>query len=83
VSGDTVTVSAIGVEVNSALLQHTVAADRDSPGRTMDRVANGKYVVRENELWLLSTHHPLSFDSRYFGPIGMTDVLARVRPLWQ
>ena len=48
----------------------------------MDHMVRGRYVVGNDALWLLSTHHPLSFDSRYFGPIAVTDVLSRVRPLW-
>ncbi|MET3514984.1 conjugative transfer signal peptidase TraF [Pseudacidovorax sp. 1753] len=34
------------------------------------------------ELFLLSTTHPASFDSRYFGPVGVADLLGVAQPLW-
>lgn len=82
-AGDTVRVSPSGIAVNGMPIENTTPIARDSRGRTIDRVASGIYVVGQNEIWLLSTYHPLSFDSRYFGPVAMTDVLSRVRPLHQ
>ncbi|NGY05937.1 S26 family signal peptidase [Solimonas terrae] len=38
--------------------------------------------LRDGELFLLSTTNPASFDSRYFGPISVSDVLGVARPLW-
>ncbi|MCV0280467.1 S26 family signal peptidase [Pseudomonas aeruginosa] len=35
-----------------------------------------------NELFLLSSSNPASFDSRYFGPISVDAVIGRARPLW-
>jgi conjugative transfer signal peptidase TraF len=35
-----------------------------------------------NELFLLGDANPASFDSRYFGPIAVSDVLGVARPLW-
>lgn len=34
------------------------------------------------ELFLLSDTNPVSFDSRYFGPIAVSAVLGTARPLW-
>jgi conjugative transfer signal peptidase TraF len=34
------------------------------------------------ELFLLSTTHPASFDSRYFGPVPVAAVLGTAQPLW-
>lgn len=80
-SGDTVTVSASGIAVNGVHIEHTMPVARDSRGRYIEHVASGRYVLGENELWLLSTHHALSFDSRYFGPVAVADVVSRVRPI--
>lgn len=35
-----------------------------------------------NELFLLSSSNPASFDSRYFGPISAGAVIGRAQPLW-
>lgn len=34
------------------------------------------------ELFLLSTAHPASFDSRYYGPVPAADVLGKAQSLW-
>ena len=38
--------------------------------------------LANGELFLLSRTNPASFDSRYFGPIAVSDVLGIARPLW-
>jgi conjugative transfer signal peptidase TraF len=35
-----------------------------------------------DELFLLSSSNPASFDSRYFGPISVDAVIGRAQPLW-
>lgn len=37
--------------------------------------------LREGELFLLSTSHSASFDSRYYGPVPAADVIGRAQPL--
>jgi conjugative transfer signal peptidase TraF len=39
-------------------------------------------LLATGELFLLSDTNPASFDSRYFGPISVFDVLGIARPLW-
>lgn len=38
--------------------------------------------LRAGELFLLSATNPASFDSRYFGPVSVSDVIGIARPLW-
>lgn len=80
-AGDTVDVSSAGIAVNGRLMPNTqpLASDRD--GRTLPRIAHGRYRVPVGEVWLLSTFSPRSFDSRYFGPVPLTHVVNRVRPV--
>jgi len=37
--------------------------------------------LAEGELFLLSNVHPASFDSRYYGPVPLADVIGRARPV--
>jgi conjugative transfer signal peptidase TraF len=53
----------------------------DSQARTLP-VWQQCRLLREGELFLLSTTHPASFDSRYVGPLPATAVLGTALPLW-
>jgi conjugative transfer signal peptidase TraF len=55
--------------------------DADSQARTLP-VWQQCGLLQEDELFLLSTTHPASFDSRYFGPVPVAAVLGTAQPLW-
>jgi len=79
-SGDVVEVSPRGIAVNGTLLPNTAPLTKDTKGRTLDAWPSGRYVVDEGTVWVASTYHPRSFDSRYFGPIPETIIRNRVKP---
>lgn len=81
VAGDTVDVSELGVAVNRALLANSRPLTRDSRGMQLNvlRIANRR--VADHELWLVSSHSPRSFDSRYFGAVPISAVRARLIPV--
>ena len=81
-SGDIVVVSADGLSVNGNLLLNTAARQYDSAGRALTAWRLGTYSVPPAMIWVASTYHPNSFDSRYFGPIPVSLIRHRVRPLW-
>lgn len=80
--GDVVGVSKFGLSVNGRLIAHTKPSSADSRGRPIPHYAFGVYTVKRSDVWLYSPHHPLSYDSRYFGPIRTSNVKARLRPWW-
>lgn len=82
VQGDTVTVTAAGVAVNGRSVPNSQARDSDSMGRPLPVLPRGGRVIGSGEIWLSAPYHPLSFDSRYFGPVPTTSVVARLDPLW-
>jgi conjugative transfer signal peptidase TraF len=81
-AGDTVRVTADGLTVNGVLAPHTRPLERDSRGRPMRRTRHGTYYVSAQEVWLWSPLTGRSFDSRYFGAVPTSALVAVVRPLW-
>ena len=80
VPGDTVAVVPEGLQVNGVPVPTSLPRVSDSRGRPLPSLSLGHYVVRRGELWLLG-RHTLSFDSRYFGPVASSSVVAVVRRL--
>ena len=80
-AGDVVEVSALGISVNGILLHNTAPLSADTKGRHLDAWPSGHYVVFPGTIWVASSYHPGSFDSRYFGPIPEDLVRNCVRPL--
>ena len=80
-AGDTVEVSTYGISVNGTLLHNTAPRTTDSRGRTLTPWHLGKYVVAPGFVWVASQYNPLSFDSRYFGPILVSQIRDHLRPL--
>ena len=81
-SGDTVTVANEGIRVNGRLLRNTAPQRVDTAGRPLRAWPLGVYTVAPATLWVASTYHPNSFDSRYFGPIPVRLIRHRLRSLW-
>ena len=82
VAGDVVTVAPEGIAVNGAPIANTAQLRTDSAGRPLYPVPAGRYPVAPGEMWLLSGHTPRSFDSRYFGPVPVRNVLGLAHPVW-
>ena len=80
--GDIVVLSAEGIRVNGSLLPNTAPQLVDAAGRPLKTWPTGVYPVAPSTVWVASTYHPNSFDSRYFGPISLGLIRHRLRPLW-
>ena len=80
-AGDTVSLTAIGLNINGRVIPNTRPLDRDREGRALPRMSYGQYVVQAGDIWLVSTYSGQSFDSRYFGPVPEKSVISRVRPM--
>jgi conjugative transfer signal peptidase TraF len=80
-AGDLVQVSRSGLAVNGRMLPNTEPQIRDTRGRAMKSVPDGTYAVASGTVWVASSYHPRSFDSRYFGPIPVAAIRHRLRPL--
>lgn len=81
VAGDRVLVEVSGVRVNGRLLVDSRVRSVDSGGRPLDHLAGGSFLLGEGQLWLFSSH-PLSWDSRYYGPVDERQVRGCLLLLW-
>lgn len=57
------------------------ALPADSHGRSLSAWRQCRRLF-EGEVFLLSTSHPASFDSRYFGPVEASAVIGVASPVW-
>jgi conjugative transfer signal peptidase TraF len=78
-SGDIVEVSSRGISVNGALLPNTAPLTRDTKGRHLQAWTSGRYLVDPGTVWVASSYHPRSFDSRYFGPLSTAAIRHRLK----
>ncbi len=79
--GDTVELTDQALIVNGLELPRTATLSTDREGRELQRFARGVHAVGANEVWLLGTSDPRSWDSRYYGPIPLENIRSAVRPL--
>ena len=79
--GDIVDVSPAEVRVNDRRLPDSATSAADSAGRPLPHVAWGRHPVPPEQVWLLGTGDPRSWDSRYFGPLSLAHVRATVAPV--
>jgi conjugative transfer signal peptidase TraF len=77
IPGDWVFVDGAGVTVNGQLLPNSQRQSR--PG--LAAIAPGAYRVGEGDLWVVSSLHLHSFDSRYFGAIRAAAVRGEAIPI--
>ena len=77
IPGDVVLIDSAGVTINGKLLPNSQRQTR--PG--LAAIAPGTYRVGEGELWVVSSLHPNSFDSRYFGPISVDAIRGGAIPV--
>ena len=79
--GDVVVATPDGIAVNGQPMPNTSRLDADSRGEPLPPLpASGQ--VPDGWVWLLSTYAGRSFDSRYWGPVPLSTLRGRVRPVW-
>ena len=79
IEGDKVAVGA-EVTVNGRELANSGVRAKDSAGRPLAPAIGG--AVPSGQVWVMSDENPLSFDSRYFGPLPASLIRGRMTPLW-
>jgi conjugative transfer signal peptidase TraF len=67
-------ISVDGIEMGMALAH-------DRQGRPLP-VWQGCRAIAQDEVFLMNWDEPASFDGRYFGPIQLSTIIGRAKPLW-
>src|SRR6516165_10102697 len=80
-AGDRVTIGVPGVQVNGVLLKNSAPRPADEAGRPLSAYELSDYVLRSEEVLLMSDYNPASFDGRYFGPLSKTTIQSVIVPV--
>lgn len=80
-SGDTVSVSGNGVEVNGLLVALSKPLEHDNLGQKLPSYEETSYRLAEGELLLMSDVSKISFDGRYYGPVNSSQVESVINPV--
>ena len=78
-AGDLVELSWRGISVNGLLLPNTAPLSKDTKGRPLTAWPFGWYSLTPGTVWVASSYHSRSFDSRYFGPVHETAIRHRLK----
>src|SRR5450432_233384 len=78
-AGDVIELSARGISVNGVFLSNTAPLTRDTKGRPLEAWPFGRFLVAPGTVWVASSYHPRSFDSRYFGPLSTAAIRNRLK----
>ncbi len=82
ISGDRLTRTDEGININGRLIANSKSLGRDGLGRALPSPGANNIIVAKGEVWVISSYNPLSFDSRYFGPVPTSKIEGLARPLF-
>lgn len=78
--GDSVEVAQEGIRVNGQPIENSIRLASDSAGRPLPPLPASREAP-PGHVWLFSGHALASFDSRYFGPAKISDIIGVATPL--
>jgi conjugative transfer signal peptidase TraF len=82
IAGDRLSQTEEGISINGHLIANSKSLNRDGLGRTLPSPVAHDVFVAKGEVWVISSYHPLSFDSRYFGPVPISRIEGLAHPLF-
>ena len=82
VEGDRITRDEHGISVNGRQIANSKNIASDGSGRPLAGNRANDVIVAKGEVWVISSYNPLSFDSRYFGPVPVSKIEGLARPVF-
>jgi conjugative transfer signal peptidase TraF len=80
--GDSIAVTNTGVFINGHLHIQSKPLRFDLIGKKLPYYRITNFILKENDCFLMSKNDPLSFDSRYFGVIPLSQIQTVIRPIF-
>jgi conjugative transfer signal peptidase TraF len=77
ISGDRIELDESRVAVNGRIMPDSARMALEA-----GEISTGAYDLQADEIWVMSTFHPRSFDSRYFGAISESEIEGIAKPVW-
>jgi len=82
VKNDTITINTNGVIVNTVLVPFSKLIKADAGGKLLPQLSIQSYVLKTDELLLMSDVNKRSFDGRYFGLVNRNQVKSVIDPIF-
>jgi conjugative transfer signal peptidase TraF len=77
IPGGRISLSETSITVNGRAVPGSARMPLD-----VGEIPAGSYNLKADEVWVISTSHPRSLDSRYFGAISQSRIEGIARPVW-
>lgn len=79
---DEVSINEQGVFINGVRWPNSTPLKEDGHGLKMPHIVFNNYILKYNEILLMTDHSPTSFDSRYYGIVDKSCILSILRPVY-
>lgn len=79
---DKVSINEQGVFINDVRWPNSTPLKEDGRGFKMPSIYLNGYILKYNEILLMTDHSPTSFDSRYYGIVDKSCILSILRPIY-
>lgn len=79
--GQRVSISMSGMSVDGHILPSTAIKARSKTGLPIIHYPLGRSTVRPGHVWLTDNSSPWAYDSRYWGPVTASHLLAEAAPV--
>lgn len=83
IAGDTVDVRPYYVAINGMPLPHSATFLTDGNGRLLPSIARGRFILSADNVWLYGQASSRSWDSRYYGAVDKSHIVAVVKPIFR
>jgi len=80
--GDQISVMASGVFVNQRLIPFSMPKARDGVNRALPQWRALNYQLKDDEFMTMTNQSAWSFDSRYYGPVRLSQIKGVITPVW-
>lgn len=82
IKGDNISVTDEGVLVNHQLIPFSKPISADGLKRPLPQWRTRDYQLKKDEILTMTSQSEWSFDTRYFGPVRLSQIKGVITPVW-